>query len=301
MREHHPDRRLPVFATLVVVALLLMTFDVRMHGGGVAGLVRDGTGAVFTPLQRLGSAIVDPVAETVDGLLRIGALRAENEALRARLASAQAELTAVEEMRARLDTLERILVLEPPARNLTTTAANVVARSDAFDLSFRIDKGSNEGILAGHPVLDEYGHVVGKVVSVSPTSAVVVPITGDVDAITVLTGGRTGSLAARVGTGDLELEIIDRPIPLRAGDQVVTSQLSTAFPSGLLIGEVAEDAAPVGGVLLATVHPLADLQKLRAVVVVTWPADQSSPAGVAPSDPLVPLPTTPPSSSGDGG
>jgi rod shape-determining protein MreC len=301
MREYQRDRRLPVFATLVVVSLLLMTFDVRMHGGGVAGLVRDGTGAVFTPLQRLGSAVVDPVAETVDGLLRIGALRAENEALRARLASAQAELTAVEELRARLDTLERILVLKPPARNLTTTAANVVARSDSFDLSFRIDKGSNDGILPNHPVLDEYGHVVGKVVSVSPTSSVVVPVTGDVDAVTVLAGGRTGSLAARVGTGDLELEVIDRPVPLRAGDQVVTSQLSTAFPAGLLIGEVVEDAVPVGGVLLATVRPLADLQKLRAVVVVTWPADQSAPTDAVTTDPLVPLPTTPPSPSGDGG
>lgn len=298
MRETRSDRRLPVFITLVVLSLLLLTFDLRSGGAGMAVAVRDGAGAVFTPLQRLGSAVVDPVADTVDGLLRVGALRAENEALRARLASAQAELSSTDDMRSRLATLERILDLDTPGAELSTTPANVIGRSDSYDLSLRIDKGRDNGVLPGHPVLDEYGQVVGKVVSAAASSAVVAPLTGDVDALTVLAGGRTGSLSNVAGTGLLELEVTDRPVRLAAGTQVVTSQLSTTFPPGLLVGEVVEDTELSGtGLLLASVRPFADLEALRVVTVVAWPAE--SPGGVSeevsePAQPLIPIPTTSP-------
>lgn len=303
MRETRSDRRLPVFITLVVLSLLLMTFDLRSDGGGVARVVRDGAGAVFTPLQAAASAVVDPVADAVDGLLRIGSLRAENEALRARLAEAQAELTSTDDLRARLATLERVLDLETPGADLSLTPANVVGRSDNFGDAFRIDKGRNDGVLAGHPVLDDYGQVVGKVVSASAGSAIVAPLTGDVDALTVLVGGRTGSLSARPGSGVLDLEIIDRPVAVEAGTQVVTSQLSSVFPPGLLVGEVIDDAVPTGGVLLARVRPLADLENLRVVSVVAWSAEVATEPdreADSPDGPFIPIPTTAPTDdSGD--
>lgn len=296
MRETRSDRRLPVFITLVVLSLLLMTFDLRSEGGGMARVVRDGAGALFTPLQKVASAVVDPVADAVDGLLRVGSLRAENEALRARLADAQAELSSTDDLRARLATLERVLDLETPGADLSLTPANVVGRSDNFGDSFRIDKGRDDGVLAGHPVVDDYGQVVGKVVSASARSAIVVPLTGDVDAVTVLVGGRTGSLVARPGSPVLDLEIIDRPVAIEAGTQVVTSQLSSTFPPGLLVGEVIESVTPNGAVLLATVQPLADLENLRVVSIIAWPSDIAPDSAQeqldVPSRPFLSTPTT---------
>ncbi len=91
------DRALPTFITLLVVGVLLMTFDVRLEGGGVVGTLRTGTQAVVAPLQSAASRVVNPIADMVDSLSNIVSLREENAVLSAELAEAQADLVAVQD------------------------------------------------------------------------------------------------------------------------------------------------------------------------------------------------------------
>ncbi len=276
MREYRDTRTVPTLVTLIVIGFLVMTLDIRASGGGLTGTLRDGTTRLLAPVQRVAAAIVNPLADFMEGLADIADLRAENADLRSRLASVQAELASVQDSLERLEVLERLNDLTLDEADLIQTPANVIGRTDSFDLSFRIDKGEADGVLAGHPVIDENGYLVGRVLSATAHGAVVVPIVGDREAVTVVAGGRIGSLSAILGSGQMRLDVFDTPDPMPAGTQVVTSFQSVSFPPGIPVGEVVETVKPVGGALRATVEPFSDLSRLRVVVVLTWPPDPTA-------------------------
>jgi rod shape-determining protein MreC len=282
MREFHQDRSLPLFVTLLVLAFLLMTFDIRSERSGPFGGIRAGANQLLEPVQALASAVVNPVADLVEGLSNITSVREENDALRALLAQREAELAAVSEQLNRLERLETLLQLQDTSTDLVRINANVTGRGDSFDLSFGISKGLEAGVLAGQPVLDENGYLVGRVLDSWRGGATVVPITGDIEAVTVSVGGQDGIVEPIPGSDELSLnremtlEVFERPAPVEEGDRVITSVLSGSFPPSIPVGEIAADAEPDGQVLIARVQPYFDLRNLEVVVVVVWPPDQAA-------------------------
>jgi rod shape-determining protein MreC len=268
------DHTLPVFITLAVIAFLIMTFDVRTQGGAVGITVRGAAQTLIGPLQELSSAVVEPLTDLTEGLTSVATLQAENRLLKEEVAELRAELAKVEEDKARLSVLEQVFGLELDVEAVRT-AANVIGRPDALDAALVIDKGSSDGIRPGHPVIDPFGNLVGKVLAVSPDYATVVPITRDQDGITVLVGEQTGILSA-LASEEMTLEVFDARTPLVAGQPVVTSAESIGFPQGILVGEVIEDAPLEGTAASGRVRPFTNPEQLRVVVVITWPVDPAS-------------------------
>jgi rod shape-determining protein MreC len=268
------DRALPTFISLLVVGVLLMTFDVRLEGGGVVGVLRSGTQAIAAPLQRLASFVVTPVANALDSLSNVASLREQNAELSAQLAESVAQLVAVQDQLAKLDLLEQIYDLETDEEALGRTIANVIG---AVDAALIIDKGTRDGVLAGQPVIDTNGYVVGTVKSASLGSASILPIVASRSGLTVLIGSQTGTLVSRAFSSDLGLEMdfdaFDAREPVLAGDRVLTSAASTDYPAGLPVGEVLADASPESTSLTTTVRPFVDPEALRFVVVLAWPPD----------------------------
>ena len=248
LNRNKSDRSLPTFITLLVVGVLFMTFDVRLEGGGVVGVLRTGTQAVVAPLQRVSSFVVNPVAELVDSLSNIASLREENVMISAELAEAQASLVSVQDQLARLELLEQLYGLEVTEENLGRTVANVIGQPDAADAALIIDRGTRDGVNKGQPVIDTNGYVVGTIGTASLSSATVIPITADRQALTVLVRNQVGTLNSQILTDDMrlemQLEVFDARDPVLAGDRVVTSAVSTSYPAGLPVGVVLEDVNP---------------------------------------------------------
>jgi rod shape-determining protein MreC len=276
-RDSRRDRALPTFVTLVVAAFLLMTVDVRLAGGSVSSNIRSAALSVLAPLQNLAAIVVDPVADLGEALTGIATLRAENQALLAEVARLQAEQAGTQDLQARVEVLEQINDLEILDPDVAQTPANVIGRPDPFGPTFVIDKGTDDGVAVGHPVVDPNGYVVGKVVEVSLGFATVVPITQDREAVTVLVDGQVGSLVSHVGSDQLTLEVFDAIEPLQAGDLVVTSSVSVTFPQGLPVGEVIADVDLEGTAISAPVRLFAQTDTLRIVVVITWPPEPGTP------------------------
>ena len=277
MREFRTnDRALPLFITLVVLSIMIMTFDIRSDGEGAFSTLRSVTNGVLEPLEVAGSVVVNPLADLVENLSEITGLRAENQALRALLAEQQAQIAANADLDARLTVLERLLQLRSEdLADYTTTVANVVGQTDSFDLAFRLDKGEEAGILEGHPVLDEFGYLVGRVSESWNGGAVVVPLTADVNAVTVRVGEQVGTLEPIRGSDVMRFDVFESAVAVRAGDDVVTSSLSEAYPPSIPVGEIVSDVEPTGQTLTATVSPFSEPNRLRAVIVLTWPTEQS--------------------------
>ncbi len=276
MREFRTnDRALPLVVTLVVLSIVIMTFDIRSEGEGVLATVRGATNSVLEPVERLGSVVVSPLADVIENLSEIRSLRDENEALRAKLAEEQASNAANADLAARVAVLERINdVRSEDLADYTTTAANVVGQTDSFDMSFRLDKGEEAGILVGHPVVDDFGYLVGRVAQSWSGGSIVVPIVADVNAVTVRVGEQTGTLEAVIGSDIMVFQVFETAVAVSAGDAVVTSSLAEAYPPGLPVGEISETTEPTGQALTARVRPFSEPTRLRNVIVITWPTDQ---------------------------
>jgi rod shape-determining protein MreC len=283
------DRALPTFISLLVVGVMLMTFDVRLEGGGVVGVLRSGTQAIVAPLQRIASFVVNPVANALDSLSNVASLQEQNAALSAQLAESQAAQIAVQDQLAKLELLEQIYDLDTDEEALGRTIANVIG---AVDAALIIDKGTRDGVLVGQPVIDTNGYVVGTVKSASSGSATVLPIVATREGLTVLVGSQTGTLVSRAFSSELglemDLDVFDAREPVLAGDRVLTSAASTDYPAGLPVGEVLADASPESTSLTTTVRPFVDPEALRFVVVLAWPPDPITAA----TDDTVPEVTT---------
>lgn len=290
MREFRTnDRALPLVVTLVVLSIVIMTFDIRSEGEGVLATVRGATNSLLEPVERLGSVVVSPLADVIENLSEIRSLRDENEALRAKLAEEQARNAANADLAARVAVLERVNdVRSEDLADYTTTAANVVGQTDSFDLSFRLDKGEEAGILVGHPVVDDFGYLVGRVAQSWSGGSIVVPIIADVNAVTVRVGEQTGTLEAVIGSDIMVFQVFETAVPVAAGDAVVTSSLAEAYPPGLPVGEISQDTQPTGQALTAQVRPFSEPSRLRNVIVITWPTDQLREDQETPEIPVVP-------------
>ena len=73
------DRALPTFITLLVIGVLLMTFDVRLGGRGVVAVLRGGTQAIVSPMQRIAAYAVNPIANALDSLSNVASLKSKTQ------------------------------------------------------------------------------------------------------------------------------------------------------------------------------------------------------------------------------
>ncbi|MEE8332061.1 MAG: rod shape-determining protein MreC, partial [Acidimicrobiia bacterium] len=271
-----PDRTNIVFIGLIVVSFLLTTYDVQTAGAGslVTGL-RNGAEAVFTPIQKLSSAVTRPIVGFVDGVANLAGLRSENDALTLEVARFEQELAEVEVLRAEVEALREAVNITVPEGIDAVDARIFAIGASGFDNVRSIDKGSADGLGVGMPVVDHLG-LVGRIDLVFEHQSRVRLISDPSVRIgaRVVRTGELGWVSGR-GSGPLLLEMFDAGKVVAEGDQIVTS--GGRFPPGLLVGVVTEGArAEAGFALRSTVDPYIDVSGLDYVKVFleTRPGEQ---------------------------
>lgn len=166
--------------------------------------------------------------------------------------------------------------------------------------SLRIGKGAADGIREGDTVLaaDPVG-LVGRIVSVTPHTADVLPITASGHRISCeLEGSGAGARGILSGNDSLEtepglellhvlepcsLEYLDKDLAFHPGQRVLTSGLGGLYRAGLPIGEVREVEMDSSRLFQrAKVFPYVDFASLRAVFVLTGPKAGTLPEGRRP-------------------
>ena len=260
------------FVSLIAVGFIIATFDVRSEGDSVANVLREGTQSIFTPMQKSVVWVTDPVVGFIDGVSNLAGLRDENERLEAQVRELQAQAREIDAVEEEVRQLEAILGIEAPEALPTVTARLYSDGPSPFDNVRYIDKGANDGIVAGQAVVDEDG-LVGRVDLVSANDARIRLITDPQMSVgvRVQSTNETGVVSGR-GDGPLRLEMFRATKAVYEGDLVVTD--GSRFPPGLVVGRVDKDGeAEVGFVLRTTVEPSARLSEVDYVkVIVGWTA-----------------------------
>lgn len=133
-----------------------------------------------------------------------------------------------------------------------------------------LDKGGEDGVFIGQPVLDAKG-LMGQVIDVLPNSSKVLLI-ADSNHVIPVQVNRNGVRAIAVGTGSLdtlELLYVASTADINVGDYLVSSGLGGRYPQGYPVGIVSSVERPVGEPFIKVqARPSARLDSSRHLLLV---------------------------------
>ena len=118
-------------------------------------------------------------------------------------------------------------------------AAKVIGRDPAnWGATIYIDRGEKDGMKQGMPVVNALS-VIGKIQEVGKNVSKVMLLTDPTFSVAaLLQRTREGGLISGTLQGVCRMRYLSLEADIHVGDKVITSNLSSSFPEGLLIGEV---------------------------------------------------------------
>jgi rod shape-determining protein MreC len=229
-----PLVRLAFFASL---SLALLVLDARFRY--TEGL-RSVLALAIYPLQTL-ATMPAALGERIAGYFAGQAqLREDNAELRAKLLGASLAAQRFEAAQAETRQLRQLIGAAERLPLKATPAEILYNGRDPYSRKVVIDKGSQSGVSAGSPVVDENG-VVGQVTRAHALSSEVTLLTDKEQAIPVQVV-RNGLRAVAFGAGSsgmLELRFMAANAEIQNGDKLVTSGIDGTYPPGLPVATVA--------------------------------------------------------------
>jgi rod shape-determining protein MreC len=262
-----------VLLVLVLTAITLVTLDSRANGGGALSQVRGKAQDLFAPVQDATHSVLRPVGDFFTGVVHYGDVKRENARLRDQLAKASGQqdqaAAAQRELRLLLDQQHLDFV-----GNIPTVSAQVVGTSSSnFELSVQVNRGTDNGIAVGMPVVAGAG-LVGRVAEVSAKRATVLLLTDPTFSVGVrlTTSGDVGVADGTGRSGPLRVDLVDPTIKVSVGNILVTSGLQLErFPKDIPVGKVKSVRQDPGALQqVVTIDPVVDLARLEVVQVLQW-------------------------------
>jgi rod shape-determining protein MreC len=258
---------------LVVSALLLgplLSYLSSGHRGRDPNFVDRTVLFISTPVQSLFTRGIDGVTSLVEGYIALRGAHQDSLECRTGLADARAELNALKEAEAENARLKAMLGYVEDSVDQEIVARVVGLNPSPQFQSIRINRGEDDGVRVGMPVVTPEG-AVGQVVRAVGGSADVMLLTDPASRI----GGvlqRTRVRATITGTGDgrqLSVELVRREDDAKEADVVVTAGSDGIFPRGVRIGVIQKTERPAVGMFLkATLEPSVELSRLEEVLVI---------------------------------
>ncbi len=258
------NARLAFFALLGIALLII---DSRT---GMLNAMRQGIGTVLYPLQRTLLVPRDVLSMGTDYLSEVTRLRAENAEMR-RVETVNARtLLQVEQLAQENRQLRELLGTRERAALRSVVAEVLYDTRDPFSRKLVLDKGVQQGLAIGQPVIDAQG-VVGQITRVFPLSAELTLVTDRNMSIPVQVQ-RTGLRSIAFGgpdPGRMELRYMSVNADLKEGDQLVTSGLDTLYPPGLPVGRIVSvDRSKTGNFARVVAEPIAGAERSRMLLVL---------------------------------
>ncbi len=257
--------------TIVCVVLIAVT---SIKDSWIAPL-RTGVGFILTPIQ-IGVNLVG--REIYDGVTNREKLKnalADNEKLQVQIDALLEENTRLQSDNFELQRLRELYQLDQEYAQYEKVAARVIAKDSAgWFKVFRIDKGAGDGIVADMNVIAG-GGLVGIVTDVGENYATVRAIIDDLSRVSAM-AIQSGDACLVSGNiqlyqdGKLRLSDIMADADLKDGDKIVTSNISSKYLPGILIGyatDIKEDESRLtkSGYLI----PVAQFDTLQEVLIIT--------------------------------
>lgn len=273
MKEFFHSVKFKIIIALTAVLIGAMIYSVTTGGysSGSSYLFE----VIFEPVRNLSSSISDKVSRSLDMVINAEKYYNENQQLKAQLNALYNDVIDYDKVLEENKELRVMLELKEEYNNYKfSPPCTVIARTtnDPYG-SFTVDKGANDGIKPGDPVVTEAG-IVGVCFEVSPSTSKVRTLYSPKTAVGVYTVRTKAEGIAEGGydlaiNGRIRMSYISKESDIREGDVIVTSG-SANYPAGQLIGTVESVEMEQNGLSkFAVIIPAEDPNTITSVFVIT--------------------------------
>ncbi|EHL04342.1 rod shape-determining protein MreC [Desulfitobacterium hafniense DP7] len=270
---------------LVFFLVLGVLVSIRLTGLGsqfpnpIGGVLQRVLSPVEGVILRAGNSLKDNTRV----FWNFGDVQKENEELRTRVEQLTGDnLKLKEQVLAglRYNELDSKMFKSPDVDKYTKIGASIISRNpNAWYQTLTINRGTNDGVAVDDPVIVALG-LVGKIVSVTPTTSEVLLITDSEGQVSALVRGSTGSPTFGIVEGTykrtsrLEAEgnlqmLLRRDDNVNVGDLVLTSGLGGVYPKDIPVGKVEQIQLDGSGLLkTAYISPLVNFDSLEEIYII---------------------------------
>ena len=229
-----PLAQLSFYAAL---SLALIFIDSRFQ---TLELLRQGMSLFTHPLQQAAHAPVDYLKDAGSYFSSIARFQDENARLKRAQLNGAETLLRTRQLEAENERLRKLLDVKGRQQANGRVAQILYAARDPFSRRVIVDKGQQDKIIAGQPVVDDAG-VVGQVTRVFPFVSEITLITDKDQAVPVqIVRNGLRSVVFGLGNGQLELRFMPANADVQKGDLLVTSGLDGIFLSGFPVAKVVQ-------------------------------------------------------------
>ena len=250
---------------LIVGGVLALAF------GGYLGTASRGLGSSLVSIQTWVATRYSAIQDFLAAPRDITALRQRNAELEAEVSRLQGQVIDLQQKVSEAEILAALVDFSRASPESTYKGAAVVGRDPSPFLHYIIiNRGSNDGVLRGMPVVTNQG-LIGRVDAVIADAARVQLITDPASAINIrLQNADTDAVLIGSVTGDLSLDMISQDATVETGDVVLTSGLGGGYPPDLIVGQVLNiQKRDYELFQQATIQPAVDFARLEIVLVIT--------------------------------
>lgn len=257
---------------LIALSITLMTLDHRFHH---VDQFRAALSIIVYPIRYLVNMPADMGNWASQAFMTRKSLQEENIDLKTRNRLLKAELQKFNYVKTENLHLRALLKSSKKFDNRVLIAELLSVDLDPYKRQVVINKGSNDGVYQGQPMVDAQG-VMGLITHVNPFSSTALLVTDPNHSLPIQLL-RNGLRAIVGGTGAanrFELENIPNNSDIKVGDEFVSSGLGCVFPTGYPAGRIVEinidPSLPFAQVIA---EPAAALDRSREVLLI-WPSDE---------------------------
>jgi rod shape-determining protein MreC len=271
----------------IIIIIIAISLIILALGGYLSPLAR----VVLNPFisaQTWLSTRFQAIQTLINTPADVTALRLRNLELEAENARLQVQIIELQEQVAETEVLSTLVDYARSRPENRYVAAAVIGRDySPFFQYLIINKGSDQGLRRGMPVVTEQG-LVGQIAAVSSVASRVQLINDAGSSVNVIIQPSEAE-AVLVGdvTGEVTLEMIPQNANIQPGDLIITSGLGGNYPQNLVIGQVNSIRSRDFDLFQSTsVQPAVNYRQLEIVLIIInfQPVDFT---------PLVPTPSTP--------
>ena len=258
-----------------LTAFCILLIGITSFKDGFLAPLRTGVGYFLIPVQSGVNRAGTSLYNSIYNYSNFRAALEENEELKARLGDLTEENTRLQAEQFELARLRELYELDQEYQQYDKSGARVIAKDsgDWFQV-FRINKGSADGVRVDANVIAG-GALVGIMTDVGANYATVRSIIDDVSRVSGM-AQQSGDSCIVAGDltlfseGRLRITNITKDGDIKDGDRIVTSNISSKFLPGILIGYAADIVTDdtrltKSGYLV----PVAQFDSLQEVLVLT--------------------------------
>lgn len=269
-KNEFPIKYILFILTFICMISIVLSFLVD----GFAKPLREGVSYILVPVSKGMNNVGSWFVDRTDDLKELRDVMAENDQLKNQISELQNKNALSVQEKNELQQLRDLYKIDAQYSNYEKVGARIISKDPSnWYSTFTIDKGSKDGIEVDMNVIGN-GGLVGIVSKVGENYSIVRSLIDDESNVYAQFASTSdkcivkGSLKL-INDGVLQVFNIDKDAKIKDGDTIVTSNISSKFLPGILIGYVKEIKNDANNLTKsAYVTPVVDFAHLDIVLII---------------------------------